>query len=76
MSDTTYVGQVIWFSALRGFGFISWAIDGVAQKDIFCHFSDIACEGFKTLQKEQKVSFSIGQNRHGDPKAVNIVVLK
>ena len=73
--DRVYFGEVCWFSNMKGYGFLTWSIDGVSQPDIFAHFSDIACEGFKSLTKEQKVSFSIGLNRHGDKKAVNIQVI-
>lgn len=71
-----YYGEVIWFDPKRGFGFIEWSKDGVKQKDLFVHFSDISCEGFKTLYKSQKVSFGLGTNVRGDPKAVNIEILR
>jgi len=75
MTTKTLHGEVIWFDPKRGYGFIDWIKDGVKQKDLFVHFSDISCEGFKTLYKGQKVSFSLGVNKHGDPKAVEVVVL-
>jgi CspA family cold shock protein len=71
-----YYGDVLWFDPKRGFGFIGWSIDGVQQKDLFVHFSDVSCEGFKTLYKAQKVSFGLGVNKHGDPKAICVAVLK
>ena len=74
--DRVYDGTVCWFDPKRGFGFISWEIDGVQQKDLFLHFSDIACEGFKTVYKQQRVQFDLGTNVRGDPKAVNVVILK
>lgn len=76
---TIYYGTVCWFSPRRGFGFIAWEKDGVIQRDIFIHWSDISpesCEGFKTLHKSQKVSFNIGTNHHGDPKAIDVLILK
>ena len=76
MSDDKFVGDVLWFDPKRGYGFIGWEKDGVKQKDIFCHFSDVSCEGFKTLFKDQKVSFNLGVNKHGDPKAIEVTVLK
>jgi CspA family cold shock protein len=76
MSDEKFVGEVLWFDPKRGFGFIGWEKDGVKQKDLFAHFSDISCEGFKTLYKGQKVSFGLGVNVRGDPKATVIEVLK
>lgn len=76
MSDQKFSGEVIWFDPKKGYGFISWDKEGVKQKDLFVHFSDIVCEGFKTLQKTQKVSFGLGVNRHGDPKATEVTVVK
>lgn len=76
MSDIKYNGEVLWFDPKRGYGFIGWEKDGVKQKDLFAHFSDIVCEGFKTLYKGQKVSFGLGVNKHGDPKAIEITVIK
>jgi CspA family cold shock protein len=74
--DNRFVGTVVWFSPKKGFGFIEWEKDGVKQKDMFIHFSDVECEGFKTLYKGQKISFGLGVNKHGDPKATEVVVLK
>jgi CspA family cold shock protein len=73
--NKTYYGEVIFFDSKKGYGFILWEIDGVKQKDIFLHFSDIECDGFKTVYKAQKVSFQIGVNKHGDPKAVFVKVV-
>lgn len=75
MSDELCYGEVLMFSAPKGFGFIGWEKDGVKQKDMFVHFSDISMEGFKTLYKNQKVSFKVGTNKHGDPKAIEVFVL-
>lgn len=72
---TVYVGKVCWFSAKKGFGFIEYEVDGVKQKDMFVHFSDISMPGFKTIQAEQKVSFEVGKNKNGDPKAINVLIL-
>lgn len=63
-------GEVCWFS--NGFGFISYEINSVKQKDMFVHFSDIAMDGFKNLAKGQKVTFEIGLNNRNQPKAINV----
>ena len=75
-SVETFDGEVIWFSGVKGFGFISWEKHNIPQKDMFCHFSDVNIEGYKTLFKGQKVSFQIGVNKNGDPKAICVQVLK
>lgn len=72
-----FYGEVIWFNPTRGFGFISWSDNaGVKQKDMFVHFSDVNCDGFKTLHPSNKVSFELGTNKNGDAKAVNVTVLR
>lgn len=69
MTDV-YDGTVIWFN--RGIGFIEWSKEGQKQKDMFVHYSDIVCDGFKKLTKGQRVTFAIGVNKHGQPKAVEV----
>lgn len=76
MSDEKFYGEILWFDPKRGYGFISWDKEGVKQKDMFVHYTDIVSDGFKTLFKEQKVSFGIGVNNNGRPKATNVEVLK
>lgn len=69
------VGDVIWFCPKKGYGFITYENDGKKQKDLFVHFSDLNVEGFKTLNKGQRVEFSLGKNNHGDPKAIEVKVI-
>lgn len=73
MSDS-YTGKVIWFNKL-GIGFLEWEKDNVKQADMFVHYSDLTMEGFKMLHKGQSVSFEMGVNHKGQPKAVNVKVL-
>jgi cold shock protein len=73
--DITYTGKVVWFNIKLGYGFASWQIDGVQQREIFIHFSDIECEGFKTLLKDQSISFNIGLNKREQPKAIKVKVI-
>lgn len=70
-----YIGEVIWFNAERGYGFLQWKKDGVDQPDMFVHFSDIIMEGFKQLQAGDQVSFDIGTNHDGKPKAIDVTRL-
>ena len=75
-NKTVYYAKVIWFDPKKGIGFLAWEKDGVQQKDMFVHFSNLNMENFKTLYKEQNVSFQIGANKNGDPKAINVTILQ
>lgn len=74
MSDQVVLyGSVIWFNIKAGIGFIK---QNDSEIDIFIHYSGIAVDGFKTLYKDQKVSYTIGSNLKGQPIAVNVQVIK
>jgi CspA family cold shock protein len=74
--DKTYTGTVVWFSNTKGYGFVQWDKDNEPQTDLFMYFSDIVCDGFKSARKGDVVSFQIGANNRGQPKAINIVKIK
>lgn len=54
-------GTVKWFSAKKGYGFISDA-DG---NDIFVHFSAIDMDGFKELKENDIVEFDVIESDKG-----------
>ncbi len=60
-------GTVKWFDAKKGFGFLSTE-DG---QDIFCHFSAIQSDGFKSLDEGDSVEFEISEGAKG-PQAANV----
>ena len=53
------MGTVKWFSAKKGYGFILRE----NGEEIFCHFSNVVSDGFKTLHYNHKVEFDIGAGR-------------
>jgi CspA family cold shock protein len=61
-------GTVKWFSAEKGYGFISQD-DG---NDVFVHYSAIAGDGFKSLEQGQRVEFDVTDGRKG-PQAANVI---
>ncbi len=60
-------GTVKWFSADKGYGFIT-PVDG--GKDLFVHHSEIKVSGYATLDEGQ-VEFEVGQGQKG-PCANNV----
>jgi len=60
-------GTVKFFNAAKGFGFISRS----GGDDVFVHFSNIAGDGYRTLEDGQRVEFGIGAGRKG-PEALNV----
>ncbi len=62
-------GVVKWFSAEKGFGFLS--VEG--QPDVFVHFSAIQGNGYRNLEEGQRVSFEIEAGKNGKgPQAANV----
>ncbi|MFL6108568.1 MAG: cold-shock protein [Marmoricola sp.] len=60
-------GTVKWFNSEKGFGFI----EQEGGPDVFVHFSEIAGDGYKNLDENQKVEFDVTQGPKG-PQAVGV----
>jgi CspA family cold shock protein len=65
-----YVGTVKWFNATKGYGFIG-RDNG---DDVFVHFSALQMDGYRKLEADQKVEFSIEEGPKG-LQAANVVVI-
>jgi CspA family cold shock protein len=63
-------GTVKWFNASKGYGFISRDKGG----DVFVHYSAIRAAGFRTLEENQRVEFTVTQGDKG-PQATDVVVV-
>jgi CspA family cold shock protein len=60
-------GTVKFFNNEKGYGFLSRE-DG---EDVFVHYSNIAGDGYKSLEEGQAVEFDVGPGRKGD-EALNV----
>jgi cold shock protein len=64
-------GTVKWFSADKGFGFIT---PDNGTDDVFVHHSAINASGYRELREGAKVSFEVETGEKG-PKATNVTAL-
>lgn len=55
------LGTVKWFNDEKGYGFIVTK----SGDDVFVHFSDILCRGFKTLYPGEEVAFNLDEDEKG-----------
>ncbi|NBB72893.1 MAG: cold shock domain-containing protein [Bacteroidetes bacterium] len=62
-------GTVKWFSDKKGFGFI---IPEQGGEDLFVHYSEIEGDGFRTLEENDRVEFTVGHTEKG-PNAQEVV---
>jgi CspA family cold shock protein len=62
-------GTVKFFNETKGFGFIQPDDGG---QDSFVHITDVERAGLSTLNRDQKVSYEVEQDKTGKSRAVNI----
>jgi CspA family cold shock protein len=63
-------GTVKWFSAEKGYGFISRE----GGSDLFVHYSAINGSGYRTLEEGQEVEFEVTRGPKGD-QAQNVTLI-
>jgi CspA family cold shock protein len=68
MDANRKMGTVKWFSRIKGYGFIA---PDDQEKEIFVHYSGIEGEGYRNLEKGQRVSFAVEDTAKG-PQAVAV----
>lgn len=70
MSEERFTGTVKWFNATKGYGFIGRE----EGEDVFVHFSALQMEGYKKLEENQQVEFTVEEGPKG-LQAAEVVVL-
>lgn len=60
---------VKWFNAQKGYGFLT---DSETKEDVFCHYSQLQMDGFKSLHEDDMVEYELGAGNDGRQQAVNV----
>jgi CspA family cold shock protein len=63
------IGTVKFFNDQKGYGFIAPEDGG---NDAFVHITAVERAGMQTLQKDQRVSYELEEDRRGKMSAVNL----
>lgn len=63
------IGTVKFFNADKGYGFIAPEGSG---NDAFVHITAVEAAGLRTLEKDQRVSYELQQDKRGKMAAVNL----
>jgi CspA family cold shock protein len=63
------IGTVKFFNEQKGYGFIAPEDGG---NDAFVHITAVERAGLRTLQKDQRVSYELEEDRRGKMSAVNL----
>lgn len=63
------IGTVKFFNEDKGFGFIQPDGNG---NDAFVHISAVQIAGMQTLNRDQRISYDLEQDKRGKTSAVNL----
>jgi cold shock protein len=64
-------GRVKWFDSRRGYGFI--VPTHRLLPDVFIHYKNISCDGYKSLLRGQLVNFEVSECERG-LQAINLLI--
>lgn len=56
-----------WFN--NGYGFL---VDSETKEDVFCHYSQIQMDGYKSLHEDDLVKYELGAGNDGRQQTVNV----
>ena len=62
-------GTVKFFDMSKGYGFITNEAGG---NDAFVHMTAVEAAGMRTLEKEQRISYELENDKRGKTSAVNL----
>ena len=63
------IGTVKFFDASKGYGFITNEAGG---NDAFAHITAVEAAGMGTLEKEQRITYDLENDKRGKTSAVNL----
>lgn len=63
------IGTVKFFDNAKGYGFITNEAGG---NDAFVHMTAVEAAGMQTLEKEQRISYDLENDKRGKTSAVNL----
>ena len=63
------IGNVKFFDNAKGYGFITNEAGG---NDAFVHITSVEAAGMSTLEKEQRLSYELENDKRGKASAVNL----
>jgi cold shock protein len=63
------IGTVKFFDTAKGYGFITNEAGG---NDAFVHMTAVEAAGMQTLEKEQRLSYELENDKRGKTSAVNL----
>ena len=66
-----HMGTVAWFNNAKGYGFLK----AEGNPDVFCHFTSIQKDGYKSLKEGEPVEFDVEQGKQGK-QAMNVKAIK